>query len=79
MSDKGNWGFRFESFDTVAKRWGLPKPSNAEPLLVDPCPRCAGHEAQPEHLCPYQVCVRENSPPFCQCCEECEQRCQDDV
>lgn len=43
------------------------------------CDRCGKNPAQEMHPCPFSEEVHGDSETLCDCCEECEGSCADDV
>lgn len=47
----------------------------AKPL----CDKCGSSPKQESHVCPYAAEVGDDHKTLCECCEQCEQRCKDDI
>lgn len=43
------------------------------------CQSCKKNPAGPEHTCPYQEEINDNTEAKCNCCRECSQECCDDI
>jgi hypothetical protein len=43
------------------------------------CERCEKHDAQDPHPCPYNVEMNEDEDTLCDCCEDCEYECVQDI
>ncbi|MCI0351471.1 MAG: hypothetical protein L0Z53_18770 [Acidobacteriales bacterium] len=43
------------------------------------CDKCGSNPKQKSHVCPYAVEVGDDCKTLCECCEQCEQRCKDDI
>lgn len=45
----------------------------------DPAPCCAQGSAVSPHPCPFLEDVHNDRETLCTCCDDCEQRCADDI
>ena len=43
------------------------------------CSSCCKNEKRDDHTCPYKVEINENEDYKCNCCEECEYNCSQDI
>ncbi len=41
--------------------------------------KCGKHPVQPLHTCPYQAEINDDSESLCDCCDDCEGNCADDI
>lgn len=43
------------------------------------CSVCKKNAAQEEHTCPFREDVNDDHDSLCDCCDECEQNCCDNI
>ncbi len=41
--------------------------------------KCTCDDSYEFHICPYQLEINGDDSESCDCCEECEQQCRDDI
>ena len=47
--------------------------------MDDKCQTCNNNNGQDEHTCPYAEDICDDWETTCNCCDECEQQCAEDI